>query len=246
MDHREHLAGWRREADAFAGLLDGADLTRPVPACPGWDVADLAYHVGWVFDRLGQWAANRWTGRDQVARTTSIDRPEDDAVLPGWYRERITVLDPILAGLGPDEPVWNFTRTPHVGAWFPRRLHHEVVVHRHDLQDAIGVEGILDPGVAVDGIDELLSVLSTAGNRWDGERSVVAAAEETSSGRSWRLRLDPGERAVPAAPEDQPAATIAGDGLGLLLALWRRRALDTVTVDGDTDLAAAVLTAIGR
>lgn len=246
MDHGEHLAGWRREADTFAGLLDGADLTLPVPGCPEWDVADLAYHVGWVFDRLGQWAANRWTERDQVARTTSIDRPEDDAVLPGWFREQVTVLDPILAGLGPDEQVWNFTRTSHVGAWFPRRLHHEVVVHRHDLQDAIGVEGTLDPRVAVDGIDELLSVLSTAGKRWDGERAVVFAVEESSSGRSWRLRLDPGERVVPADPEDQPAVTMSRDAPGLLQALWRRRALDTVTVDGDSDVAAAVLAAIGR
>lgn len=242
----DHLAAWRREADRFVDLLEAADLDRPVPACPDWDVADLAYHVGWIHHRFAQWLSVPMTTTDQVRQLEHAERPVDDAHLPGWVREQVDVLDPVLTELDPDEPVWNFTRAPDVGAFFPRRLHHEMVVHTHDLAEAVGEPVAIDTDEAVDGVDELLTVVSTAGTRWPGERPATLQVQEDATGRRWRLRLDPGERAVADDGTGAADVTLRGDAPTLLLVLWRRRPVDAVTNTGDGALADAILAAIGR
>src|SRR5690348_8760485 len=39
--------------ETLAGLVDGADLTIPIPTCPDWTLRQLATHVG----RAHRWAA---------------------------------------------------------------------------------------------------------------------------------------------------------------------------------------------
>ena len=243
----DHLAGWRDEAARFADHLDDADLTAPVPACPDWRVADLTYHVGWVLDRFRQIAGERMTEKDQVREVVPVERP-DDAELPGWFRQRVAELDHVLAHLGPEEHVWNFTRAPHDGAWVTRRMHHEVLVHRHDLEEASGGGTTpIDDEVAADGVAEFMGVLSSAGKRWDGERGATIQVTEDATGRTWRLRFDPGDRAVPDEISEGAADVVVhGRGAPLLLALWRRRPLDAVTMTGDDVLAQEILTALGR
>ncbi|HEY2286560.1 MAG TPA: maleylpyruvate isomerase N-terminal domain-containing protein, partial [Streptosporangiaceae bacterium] len=34
------------QTDLLRSALDGADLTVPVPSCPGWNVGQLARHLG--------------------------------------------------------------------------------------------------------------------------------------------------------------------------------------------------------
>lgn len=243
----DHLLGWRTETARFAELLDDADLALRVPACPEWTVADLAFHVGWVLDRFRRIAGDRLTERDQVRELGVIDRPATDAELPAWFRDRVAEMDPVLAGLDPHEPVWNFTRAPHDGAWVRRRMHHELVVHRHDLEEALGATTPIDDEVAADGVAELMSVLSTAGGRWDGQRRATIQVTEDTMGRTWRLRLEPGERPVfDDISEGAADVILHGAGAPLLLTLWRRRPLDAVTTTGDDVLADDVLAAIGR
>ena len=244
----DHLDGWRTEVARFAELLDDADMDARVPACPDWDVADLAYHLGWVLDRFRQIAGGRLTEKDQIREVTTIERPADDTDLPAWFRQRVAEMDHVLAHLEPHEEVWNFTRAPHDGAWVLRRMHHEAAVHRHDLEEVGG--GATTPipdDVAADGVAELMGSLSTAGSRWEGERRATVQVTEDTTGRTWRLRLEPGERPVPDDISDGAADVIVhGTGQALLLALWRRRPLDTVTMTGDEVLANEVLAAIGR
>lgn len=242
----DHLDGWRTEAARVANLLADADLDTRVPACPDWDVADLAFHIGWVLDRFRRIAGNRLTEKDQIRDLGSIERPDHDTQLPGWFRQRVAEMDAVLSDVGPDEPVWNFTRAPHVGAWVHRRMHHELVVHRHDLEEAVGETSPIDPDVARDGVDEFLTVLSTAGSRWGADEPASLQIVDDTTGRTWRVRLNPGERAVP--DEDTGAADIHLEGSAdvLLLVLWRRRPLDAVTMTGDEGLATAMLAAIGR
>ncbi len=242
----DHLDGWRTEAARVADLLDDADLDARVPACPDWDVADLAFHIGWVLDRFRRIAGQRLTERDQVKQIGSVDRPDDDSVLPGWFRERVAEMDAVLSELDPDEPVWNFTRAPHVGGWVHRRMHHELVVHRHDLEEAVGQTSPIDPEVARDGVDELLTVLSTAGTRWGADESASLQVVDDTTGRTWRVRLDPGERAVADTGAGAADVHMEGSADVLLLVLWRRRSLDAVTMTGDEELATAMLAAIGR
>jgi hypothetical protein len=187
------------------------------------------------------------TEKDQIRALEVPAPPDDHGVLPGWFRERMAVMDDVLADLDPEEPVWNFTRAPHVGAWVPRRMHHEAVVHRHDLEEAVGEVTPIDDDVARDGIDELLVVLAPVGTRWDGVDSASLQVTEDVANRTWRLRLEPGERAAKDEITEGAADVIMrGAGSPLLLALWRRRPLDTVTMTGDEVLANAVLAAVGR
>jgi uncharacterized protein (TIGR03083 family) len=244
----DHLDGWRDVTARFADLLDSADLDATVPACPGWDVADLAYHVGYVLDRFRRIAGDRLTEKDQIRELGVIERPADDAELPAWFRARFAEMDPVLAHLDPSEPVWNFTRAPHDGAWVLRRMHHEMVVHLHDLEEAVG--GGTSPipdAVAADGVAEFMGVLSSAGKRWEADRGATIQVTEAVSGRTWRLRLDPGERAkVDDISEGAGDVVLRGSGAPLLLALWRRRPLDTVAMTGDEVLAGELLAALGR
>lgn len=242
----DHLDGWRTEAARVAELLDHADLDARVPACPDWDVADLAFHIGRVLDRFRRIAGQRLTERDQVKQIGRVERPDDDTALPGWFRERVAEMDEVLSDLDGDEPVWNFTRAPHVGAWVPRRMHHELVVHRHDLEEAIGQTSPIDAEVARDGVDELLTVLSTAGTRWGADEPASLQVVDDTTGRTWRLRLGPGERAVPDTESGAADVYLEGSPEVLLLVLWRRRPLDAVTMTGDGQLATAILAAIGR
>jgi len=44
----------------LASIVDGADLTRPVPTCPDWTLRQLATHVG---------RAHRWAGEIVATRS---------------------------------------------------------------------------------------------------------------------------------------------------------------------------------
>jgi len=240
-----HRARWRAEAARFSDVLDRADLGVDVPACPNWNVADLAFHLGWVYDRFARIAGDRLTDREQIRNLAAIDRPEDDRALPEWFRARFAALDAVLADLGDDEPVWNFSRAPHVGAWLPRRMHHETTVHRHDLEEAVGAVTPIEAEVARDGVDEYLTVLVTAGKRWEGNETTVLRVEEVPDGPTWQVRLDPGERAV-VDEEADPDVILRGEPAELLLALWRRASLSSVGFSGPESLAERVLVALSR
>ena len=57
MDHLEHCEHLSEEVERFAALLETAPPELAVPSCPGWNVADLALHLGTV---------HRWA--DQLVR----------------------------------------------------------------------------------------------------------------------------------------------------------------------------------
>lgn len=240
-----HRSRWRAEAGRFADVLDRANLATPVPACPDWDVSGLAYHLGWVYDRFTQVVRGRMTELDQIRALAAVDRPQDDRALPEWFRARFAALDGAVADLGDSEPLWNFSTAPQVGAWLPRRMLHETTVHRHDLEEAVGQVTPIEAEVARDGVDEYLTVLTTAGKRWEGEDPVVLRVEEMPDGSVWQVRLDPGERAVVDEAAD-PDVILRGEPVELLLALWRRSSLSSVGFTGPESLAEKVLVALSR
>jgi uncharacterized protein (TIGR03083 family) len=242
MDHRE---GWRVAAGRFADVLDRAELGAQVPACPGWDVADLAHHLGSVYDRFSQVVSGRITEREQRDRIVALARPQDDRELPAWFRARAVAMEAALQDLRDEEPLWNFTRAPQVGAWLPRRMHHETTVHRHDLEEAVGDTTPIPTDVARDGIDEYLTVLATAAAPWDGRQPVDLRVEEVPDGPEWQVRLDPGALAV-AGGAAEPDVHLRGGPVELLLALWGRAPLSSVEVAGPEELATSVLAALSR
>src|SRR6478736_8822446 len=73
-----------RAADAMAAAPPGA----AVPACDGWDVSDLAYHLGEVQDFWSSLVAQAPTGPDDLEET---ERRADAELVP-FLRTRTTAL----------------------------------------------------------------------------------------------------------------------------------------------------------
>jgi uncharacterized protein (TIGR03083 family) len=237
----------RQDADRFVqrfAALDADARGAAVAGCPGWDVDDLAFHLGTAWFWFERIVAGRLTDKEDVRALPSAERPAapDLAV---WVRERADGLLAALAGLGPTEPLWNFTRKEQVGAFVPRRMHHETAVHLWDLEAAVGEAAPIDPEVARDGLDELLTVLVTTGRRFEGDRPVTLRVVATDPPGDWTVALTPGERPAPSDAGDADV-TVRGAASALLLVAWGRLPLAAVSVEGSPELAAAAVRSLGR
>ena len=73
------------ESRRFVATLDGVDAATPVPTCPGWTAADLAWHLTEVH---GFWA------RILASRVTVIEQPRAylscvaKGILVNWYQRK--------------------------------------------------------------------------------------------------------------------------------------------------------------
>lgn len=146
----DHLVA---EIDRFVTVIDAADLSTPVPTCPGWDVGRLVEHVG----QIHRWArfciqhARPPSDRESSA-LESFD-PEDPVV---WFVEGANALVATLRQVDPAAPTWHPFRDEQVAAFWFRRQAHEIAMHRWDAESALGEPSPIDPDLASDGIDEYL------------------------------------------------------------------------------------------
>ena len=149
--------------ETLAGLVDGADLTIPVPTCPDWTLRQLATHVG----RAHRWAA-------EIAATRSAEfipfrqvpdgrLPDDPAEQAPWLRAGAARVIAAVREAGSD-PVWAFSGLRPACFW-ARRMAHETAVHRADAQIATGYQAEFAPDLAADAIDEWLGFLSVPAPR---------------------------------------------------------------------------------
>ena len=212
-----------------ADLADEGRLDVVVPWVPAWTARDLVGHLGTV---------HRWATAIVRAGTTDDPprgtRPPDDDLLD-WYAAGHTELVRALRTAPPDSPAWHMSpAAPKVAASWARRQAHELAVHRMDLEAAAGApHAPLDPVLADDGIDELLSIVVP---RWAHTEPLVSAqavvaVTNADTGRQWEVRVAHGT--VSLAPEHSGAAgaVLTGEGRQLLLHLWGRPA--EVQVSGD-------------
>lgn len=180
MDHDVACTIAAAEIAAFADLIEGVDLTTPVPTCPGWDLTALVKHTGVVHRWATQMMRDGATARLDFKQ---VDRnlPADPSGYPAWLREGAAALDAQLRGHAPDTAVWTWGPGQSVG-WWARRMVHETLVHRIDAALALGRPFAIDPEVAVDGIDEFLENLPAAGASF-----APNVAELTGAGESLHL-----------------------------------------------------------
>jgi hypothetical protein len=124
------------------------------------------------------------------------------------------------------------------GFWY-RRLAHETLVHRIDVQQAAAKMTVggrnIDDEIAFDGVDEILSLWFThrlgvlgVTNSWTGRVAVVAGR------RRWVAQITATGTASWQAEAEEPVdATVSSDPAGMYLWLWGRRSIRTATPDGD-------------
>lgn len=236
------LEALRASSDRLISLPP-ASVTRPVPTCPGWTVADVVSHTGqvqrWATAQLrcqpGERA--RWADR-------AVPGPGDDVV--AWFAAGVDATLAACVEGDPDEPVWTWAG-PRPRRWWLRRLAQETTIHAWDVGHALGPTPPIDPALAVDGIDEFLDVFVPA--RFDattfGEpgRSIhLHATDDRLEGGEWLLRFGTDHVAVERAHAkgDVAARARAAD---LLLALWGRIPVDRLDVFGDAELLHRFVTA---
>lgn len=200
----------------------------------GWDLTDLARHLGtiqrWVAGIVGMRATERppWPDIGDVAG--------DD--LAPWLVRGAAALAEALDAANPDDEVWTFSPTGSTQAFWQRRMALESAIHRWDAEDALGHQAAIDDGLATEGIEEALHVYlepRLEGRDVDGDGQRVALVPEGADGWTMVLRSDGVEV---TAGSDGADAVVSGPASELWLLLMCRRGLDALEVTGDRTAAA--------
>jgi uncharacterized protein (TIGR03083 family) len=158
-DDRYHFA-LNTEAERFANVVREADLSRQVPTCPEWTIAQLTEHMG---------QTHRWVAAMVDQRVTSYLPPEevDDIPLPStseecasWLRSGAARLSAAIRDADPDTQVWSWSDDQRVGFWL-RRMAHQTAVHRADAELAVGIAVTREADLAADAVTEWLEIVSS-------------------------------------------------------------------------------------
>lgn len=227
MEHEDYIAAIGPEIERFAALLEGKDLSAPVPGCPEWDLARLIGHTGvvhrWVVE-IVETGATEPPGFRDIADAV----PKDPADLPAWLAAG---AEPLLAALAgdPETPVWGWGGSTR--GWWARRMLHETTVHRVDAEMAIGCEPEVAASVAIDGVDEFLANLPALTARKDSGKDLRGSGETihlhaTDAPGEWTITLTP-EGFTWERGHSKATVAVRGSAVDLLLLVYgRRRAVD--------------------
>ena len=240
-DHRPAVAA---EAARLVALVGGADLTTPVPSCPGWTLADLVKHTGsvqrWFSVLLRQQIQQR-----PVSRDVELNLPEKQDGYPEWLAASAAEAADAFTTLDPDAPMWAWGADQHVRFWI-RRMLFETLVHRIDAELALGLTPVVDPSLAADGVAEFLVNLPFAtpfapkvANLRGEDRTIRFTC--TDGAGDWLVRLRPDGFGLDQDGADTVAdATVRGAAADLLLLVYGRldSAADAFDRAGDEELLA--------
>jgi uncharacterized protein (TIGR03083 family) len=227
LDHIAHIVA---DSSRFAAAIPD-DLSSPVPTCPAWDAQALVEHLGEV-QRF--WAHVLGLGGEQPTDVDLPDAPADRDGLLAWFGESTSALVDALGKTTPTDPAWTWWGEPATAGAIARHQVQEAAVHRVDAELVAGGSTPLHADVADDGVAEFLEVML------DVPKGTVLAPvllRASDTGSEWRAGGDA------AGPAGSPAATISGSASDLVLALYGRISLDSITVDGERKAAEALLAA---
>jgi uncharacterized protein (TIGR03083 family) len=242
LDALNLLAG---EIRRIAQLAAETDKRTPIPACPGWTLADLVEHVARVHVRATRMVRDLAQTRIDPRRI-DLSVPADWSEVPAWLQRVGGELVDTLRAADPDAPMYALGKDQHVRSWF-RRMLNETTIHRVDVELAAGLESPIEPAVAVDIIDELLDLLPAAASfhprirelRGDGETIHLHATDLDGSDLpgEWLITLEPhGFRWSRAHVKG--AVAVRGTVQDLALFAYGRRSQNELQVFGDTPLLA--------
>jgi uncharacterized protein (TIGR03083 family) len=235
----DHLAALTAANDILRST-DAADLDRPVPSCPGWSVEDLVTHIA----QVQRWATRIVLAPPGVKVERRIEAPTGPAIID-WFGEGADQLLEAFGTVDLDHEVYAFVG-PRPARWWIRRQTHEAVMHAWDRQHATGAPDALEPAVASDGIDELMTefltprIVDTSGFAPGGETVHV---HTTDVDGEWLARVAPDEIVV-SREHAKGDVALRGPAGGVLLALYGRQSVDEAGADvfGSADLLDRLIT----
>jgi uncharacterized protein (TIGR03083 family) len=224
------------EGERLATSTIGSDLEAEVPQLPGMRLGEVVRHVGSVYRMVVSWL------HDGVRPTRWQRAPSDDQTLVDYLRAGLLEVVHELARHDPLDgcPTW-WPEHQNYGFWY-RRLAHETTIHRYDVQmgGAAAMVGGIPPEIAVDGVDEILSL-------WFTHRLSVLGISDVRPGRvaihtgdqRWIAQITPtGTSAWRADTDETVDAIVSSDPAGMYLWLWGRRPNAHVLEAGDPDVVA--------
>lgn len=237
----EYLTAIGRESAALAAAADRG-LGPDVPSCPGWKVRDVVEHTGVVQRHKEQIVRERWidAGPDRT-------NPPSSGLIE-WFLKGSESLLATLADTDPTIPVFSwYPPDQSVGFWY-RRMAHETAIHRVDAELGHGIVNPIEPELAADGIDEILTVMMEGCPDWatytTTDQTLTIECQDRPD--SWSLRFITWSGTGPESGDDyrdepgflfetvdQPTTVIRGGAGDLDLFLWGRGPKAALTITGD-------------
>ena len=200
------------------------DLDIRVPSCPDWSLRDLIAHLTEV---QHFWAAAVTAGPSEQPPT--VAEPSRDP------RELLAATEALIAALhksGPELECWTWwgaSGAPMTAGAVARHQVQEAAVHAFDAQLAIGSPQPVPTVIALDGIDEFISVIHGSSGAWPHDPARISL--HSTEGPSWLLDLT--STGVRLLDDSSPAGDrIHGRASDLLLALYGRLPLERLRIEG--------------
>lgn len=260
LDKSFYLDSIRSDGTAFvAAARRHMEAPLPdVPSCPGWNLADLVLHTGWVHRNIIRRVLTREqeptfrgfreeerpgiVGLDEPYLSWALDQAPADQPLPQelltWFEQGVDRLTQALEEAAPEEyaPTW-FPPDQTAGFW-QRRMAHETAVHRWDAQLTTAQTEPIEGTLARDGIDEIFDVMLPS---WREETGAPNGNGETyhfhrtDGPGEWLVRFEPDGVSI-SREHGKGDVALRGTASDLLLFLWGRIPADRLEVLGDASL----------
>ena len=212
-------------------IADSADPGLPVPATPGWSVADVLAHLAIETDRYaseveghGTWSASAGDIAETNRRALADFAERDTRKLAAAIRHNVTRYLAALAGVDLDEAGHG------LDAGLRIRYRHgagvllgELLVHGHDLARASRRQTTIDGRDAAFIIDGLWQVLPAFA---DPDRASTLSGTLEVRLRGFQrlvLRLHDGTVSVTDGDGRRPDAVVSADPAAFLLLMYGRR-----------------------
>lgn len=234
----DHLAGLARSGVALRDAAAAAGLGAAVPTCPDWDVTELVIHQSMVH----RWAAANLRGEadHSTSDTTAQGHAAPDVL--AWYGDGLTALIETVRATPADAAAMVFLKdAPPPRQFWARRQCHETTIHGVDAISAVygrwptAAEAGLDPLLAADGIDELLTGFLTRGQgRLHATEPYLILVQAADTGHAWTVRVSDGPIVTTVGQVAEPDVVFSGTAGQLYLSLWNRA--DEIIMDGPPDV----------
>lgn len=228
---------------AIVEHLAVAGPAAPVPTTPDWRLGDLVRHLG----RVHRWASyivtNGVTARDQIPSGIGQPLPADEQLGEWLTQGADEVVQAITDAPADLDAMVLFGQSPSARLFWARRQAHETTVHAVDALAArlerlpLAKEADIDPALAVDGIDELVTGLVTSErSQLRAQRRFTALILPNDADQSWSVTLSdqPPVTVRGGIPGGDPEAVLTGTAAALYLGLWNRG--DEIAATGEPEL----------
>ncbi len=243
MDVSKYIEYVASEGDLFASAVEHGGLNVPIADCPGWDMRELAHHLGMIH----LWAAANivfpepdWLDVKDLPDLVQY-WPElaaaypEDADAASWYRATHANLLEVLRSTPVDHECFSFLPAPNPLTMWARRQASEIAIHRFDAQSAHGLPSHFDPHFAADMLDELLCGFAIRPGTLDMEAPQVMHVHANDTEAHWYVSLGP-ESTETSREGDRADLTLTGSAADLYVKLWNRTPDTNLEMSGNTDL----------